>query len=278
MTARATAFSYEPFSLEPEYIEVNRRLVARLPWSDGAHVLDVACGAGAMTRLAREQADVTVTAIDLARGSLDVAVATRSGGPRTRYVEASAEHLPVGDRVADVVLMGNAIHIFPDKAAVLHEFQRVLKPGGSLACNSSFFAGTFVSGTERFYTEWMKHALGHVAAVDRNRRKAGLGPVRRARGGRTAAFSNAWLSAEEYRRLLEAHGFQVVRSDLDEVTMTRRSFESVASYEGLATVLLDGYPVDVACEALVAGVRPALESVQRTEIPRRWLSMVAVRR
>src|SRR5690348_13913187 len=44
-------YSYEPFSREPEYMEVNREFVETLPLAGRRDILDLACGTGTLTSL-----------------------------------------------------------------------------------------------------------------------------------------------------------------------------------------------------------------------------------
>ncbi len=46
------------------------------------------------------------------------------------FREGDLEELPVTDATADVVISNGVINLCPDKAAVLAEAFRVLKPGG----------------------------------------------------------------------------------------------------------------------------------------------------
>ena len=110
-----------------------------------------------------------VVGVDLSRTSLAQARRRLLGqgavperAARVRLVAATADHLPVRDRSADAVLMGNAIHYFKNPGRLLDEIHRVLRPGGLFAFNTSFYAGTFLPGTERFYEEWVKEAVKFI--------------------------------------------------------------------------------------------------------------------
>jgi SAM-dependent methyltransferase len=175
----------------------------------------------------------------------------------------------------DACVMGNAIHILRDAPALLAGIRRVLRPGALFAFNSSFYAGTFVPGTERFYHEWVKEALACVQRRDRALREAGSPGIPRRREARGGAFSNRWRSAEEWITAMEAQGLRQARVRERTVVMTRTSFEMVGAYAGMAEVLLSGYPVEEASAALQIAAGPALERFGAAEIPRNWLEIQA---
>ena len=181
--------SYEPFSQEPEYLAVNRAFIDSLPWAGYRGVVDIACGTGVLTELtagrltsAAPSDRAWVVGVDISRQSLTLASRTfreraladqGRDGPPVALVEGLGDRLPVADSTADTVLVGNAIHLF-DLPRLLDEVVRVLRHGGRLAFNTSFYAGTFEPGTEAFYTEWIKQALLHIGRVDASERAAGL--------------------------------------------------------------------------------------------------------
>lgn len=282
MKVEAIDTSYEPFSHEPEYVELNKSFLEALELEGPLRVLDLACGTCTLTSLLLDQVDrqATIVGIDLSRRSLELArseLGELEPPARVDLVEATADRLPVTAHLADLVIMGNAIHCLPDLDVFLDEVARALKPGGIFAFNSSFYAGTFVPGTERFYDEWMKEAARYVLQRDRELKSAGLPGVRRLKGRAGPAFSRRWLSPAEFRALLERHGFEVFHLAERTVMMSRRAFETVGAYEGLAAVLLSGYPVDLACEALTRSVVSGLDKVGLTEVPRYWLEVAAVK-
>jgi len=286
--------SYEPFSHEPEYIDLNRQFIESIGWDGSRRVLDVACGTGTLTEfvlymLQRQFAavDTRIICVDISRESLQLASEhflsldlplSKMLADAVIFVQGSATCLPIQDQIVDAVVMGNAIHIFGEKEVLLNEIGRVLRPGGIFGFNSSFYAGTFAPGTERFYTEWMKEAIAYIKRKDLERRQANLDTITRKRGLAARAFSRPWLSPDDYTHLLDRCGFDVKSVNQRTVHMGQRSFESVGAYAGLATVLLSGYPAAIACEALEQAVGPALTSVQISLVPRFWLEIVATKR
>lgn len=297
VSGEAIDTSYEPFSQEPEYIEVNRLFVESLGLGAPERILDLACGTGALTELLLEQigrgAPVRVLGLDLSARSLQLArehllrlgltgppqpATSAASGPAVFLAQASAECLPVADHSLDVVVVGNAIQLFGDKERAVREVRRVLRRGGTFAFNTSFYAGTYAPGTERFYLRWVEEAVGYVARRDAELRRRGLPGVPRKKGTARPAFSQPWLSREEYERLLEENGFEVRSVTERTVMLTRSSFEAIGSFAGLACVLLSGYPVGLACEALKASAGPALEAVNAEAVPRYWIEFSAARR
>jgi ubiquinone/menaquinone biosynthesis C-methylase UbiE len=286
--------SYQPFSREVEYVELNRAFVESIDLRGCRFAVDVACGTGTLTELLwldlRRRGgagDPAILGVDVSCESLDHAVRrfteSRELGAALaegaiRFVEGSAYALPVPSGEADLLVIGNAVHVFEEPERLLAEVARVLRPGGVLAFNSSFYAGTFAPGTERFYTEWMKAALAYIRREDADRRRRGADGVSRTKGLAAPAFSRPWLSSADYAHMLERCGFDVASVDERTVLMGRRAFERIGAYAGLASVLLSGYPVELACEALERAVGPALDAAGLVDVPRRWLELVATRR
>jgi ubiquinone/menaquinone biosynthesis C-methylase UbiE len=279
--------SYEPYSDDPDYLEGNRPFIAALGLKDEDRLLDLACGIGTLGRLALSgEPGLRVAGLDLSFGGLRIhrdrsdAFAAERGLPRRlpALVNASADAVPFADASFDCVVMGHSIHLPPDENRLLREIARVLCEGGLFAFNTSFYAGTFVEGTEHIYHDWTKLALEYVREKDLELRSQGLSGVRRRRRSVPSAFSKPWLSPEEWGRRLAASGFEDVQMSERTVRLTKRSLEGIAAYAGFAEVILSGYPVEVASEALqVAAGRVFLqEGIE--EIPRKWLEVTGKKR
>lgn len=289
--------SYEPFSRQPEYIEVNRGFISTLPLHNCQTILDLACGTGTLTDLLLGvDAGQEIVGIDLSHESLNLARQhfmdsghlSPNGGktlrsseckaPRLFFFQGSADCLPLADQGVDAVVMGNAIHNLLNQDALLQEIRRVLKPNAFFAFNTSFFAGTYPAGTEHLYHEWLKIALDDIMTKDRELRSKGFKGITRKRGTGHRAFSKKWPTPEEWAQRLMQNSFDVQWYCHRTIMMNRRSLETVGAYAGLASVLLSGYPVKIACEALEAAAGPAFESVGIKEVRRLWLEVVAVKR
>jgi SAM-dependent methyltransferase len=91
-------------------------------------VLDVGCGEGRFCRMLAEHG-VEVTGIDPTPSFITHA---RERDPAGRYLQASAEALPLDDSSFDLVVSYLSLIDIPDVAAAIAEMTRVLKPGGAL--------------------------------------------------------------------------------------------------------------------------------------------------
>lgn len=288
--------SYEPFSREPEYIGGNREFLAELPLAKMRTVLDLACGTGAISELIFEQApDLNIIGLDLSRESLALGQSDflesglqHNGGPvmsaarngatsRLLLLEGTADCLPLRDAWADLVFMGHSIHMLPDLDRLLGEIRRMLRPDGLFAFNSSFYAGSQAPGTDHFYQHWWKMSLKWILQKDADLKKQGRPGIKRKRGTSGRAFSSPWLSDEEWRESLSTNGFEIVKIHERTIMMSQRAFETIGAYSGFARLMVSGYPIALASEALVKSVAPAMKAAEMTEVPRLWLEVTARR-
>jgi SAM-dependent methyltransferase len=90
-----------------------------------ATVADVAAGTGKLTRLLAPSG-ATVVAVEPVAGMREFLAATTAGA---LAVAGTAEALPFADSSIDAITVAQAFHWF-DASAALHEFHRVLRPGG----------------------------------------------------------------------------------------------------------------------------------------------------
>src|SRR5919112_2553329 len=102
----------------------------------GETVVDLGCGAGFDTILAAQMvgSEGRVIGVDMTPAMLHKARrnAELLGLGNVDLCEGYLEELPVADATADVVISNGVINLCPDKATVLGEAYRVLKPGGRL--------------------------------------------------------------------------------------------------------------------------------------------------
>lgn len=139
----------EQWQLEGNAAELYERYPGRYilgPWAEGLvelaavkageRVLDLACGTGAVARVAAERAGSSgrVTGLDLNVGMVAVARSLPApAGARVTWIEASALSTGLPDASFDAVLCQQGLQFFPDKPAAMREARRVLAPGGRIA-------------------------------------------------------------------------------------------------------------------------------------------------
>ena len=286
--------TYEPYSEHREYIDATRGIVDALGLKGVGRAADLACGTGLLAGILLERKPaLAVCGVDLDQEQIVIArrklaqvariaddlAAWRSDGQGCVYLRAgSADELRfLRDAELDLAVMGNAIHLMPDKLRFLGEVARVLRPGGRFAFNTVFFTGTFPPGTEPVYSEWLRQAVLHLEEINVERARAGQPPVPRIRGTVGPAFSKGWLDSEGWTAALQSAGFTVERTNLRTVPITREGLRLVGAYGGLATVLMSGYPVEVASTCLQIGADRAFDTLGIEEVPRHWLEIAAVR-
>lgn len=288
--------SYEPYSQQPEYIQGNRDFLENLSLGKFVRVLDLACGTGTLTEILFEiQPNIQVIGIDISKESLDIGrknfrergllvedingleVAAQANKGAVLLLEGSADEIPCQPNSIDLVVMGNSIHLLPDKDKLLQGILRVLRPGGRFAFNSTFFVGTYPEGTQWINNEWMKESFKVMLELDKQQREKGEPGIKRKRGTVGKAFDKGWMSSEEWQETLSRNGFEGVSSALRTIMMTQQSFETVGAYAGLAEVLMSGYPIQFASQALQEGAKNLWEREKLTEIPRYWLEITGIK-
>lgn len=262
-------FSFAPFTRHPFFTEVNRWIVKRVICPSRRTIVDLGCGPGAVTQLIVEQldqrGDARVIGVDPSASALEKArVAIRSR--IAEFVEGSAEWLSRLVPSADAVIFCNAIHLVPDKARVIGEIRKVLRRGGVLAFNTTFFNGAYVEGTTGFWRRWVVRAVQVL-------RERGIQVQHEAKA---KAPARAFLSAEEYATLCMQEGFRQPTVELLRVEMTPESLDDIGHFSLFIEGALPGVPLEQGAEALREGLRRALDETGFTTVPRNWLECLAV--
>src|SRR5205807_4817587 len=207
-------FSLEAFTRHPLFAEVNRWIVERVMCPGRRKIVDLGCGPGAVTKLILERLDdtrnATVIGIDPSPSALAKArVAIHS--KVVEFMQGSAEWVSRLVSSADAVVFLNAIHLVPDKAQVMAEIRKALKPGGVFAFNTTFFNGAYVEGTSAFWRRWIVRAVQVV-------RERGM-DVRHS----AHAVAREFLTADQYADLCVQAGFARPSVEFVRIEMTPES-------------------------------------------------------
>ncbi len=279
-TEETNQFTFEAFAAHPFYTEVNRALVrqalahfATRPVDVPLTIVDMACGTGAITRLVAEEiarqgrqahligVDPSAEALRRAQKSME------EMGTRADFIQGDANSLPSIVNNADAAFFCNAIHLVPNKLSAFQQMASILAPGGIFACNSAFYEGTYVEGTDRFYHLWIRHAMRCLRKEHPE--------VRLSREEKAQAMQ--WLTPGDYIESLKQAGFGSAETNYEQVYITLDAWKDLGHYWLFIEGALPGAPLAFAAAALEKAVYQAGQELGLTEVPRMWLQIVATK-
>lgn len=114
-------------------------LADRMGLAGNEHILDVACGTGAVSLACAERlGEGRVTGVDLAEGMLEKAraKAALSGLDNLSFECADLESMDWGEGTFDGACCGFGVFFLPDMAAALKRIARHVRPGGAIGISS----------------------------------------------------------------------------------------------------------------------------------------------
>lgn len=165
----------------------------------GEIVLDLGSGAGFDCFLASPQVGGTgrVIGVDMTPEMIDRARenARRGGYRNVEFRLGRIEELPVEDASVDVVISNCVINLSPDKAGVMAEVFRVLRPGGRVAVSDVVALAELPASARHdmaLYTGCMAGASA-VPALESMLGACGFEAVRVRPRGESSAFMRDWV-------------------------------------------------------------------------------------
>lgn len=169
-------------------------LVDALSLKPGEHVLDVACGTGVTTRLAKEKVGSggRVDGLDISAAMLAKAKEL-ADGLDIGWIESDVARSGLPSAHCDVILSQHGYHYFPDKPAALNEFRRLLATGGRVGL--SIWDG-HSPYTEAICAAVEQHISAEVAQKQRSQRETPSADELMAQF-RQAGFTNVAVQRQE---------------------------------------------------------------------------------
>src|SRR6266567_3842497 len=284
-TDETNKFSFEAFASHKFYTKVNRSLVrhaltciSKHPSNNQLKIVDMACGTGAVTRLiaeelASQERQAYIIGIDPSAEALRRAqkgmeeLQARGIEMKANFIQGETSDLPKFVQNADAVFFCNAIHLLPDKLSAFKFISSILAPNGIFACNSAFYNGSYVEGTERFYRLWTRRAVGWLRQEHPE--------ARLSREAKAVAMQ--WLRPEEYIDLLKQAGFKTVETTSQDVFISLDAWRDLGQYWLFIEGALPGIPLALAASALEHAVYQTGQELGLTEVARTWLQIIALK-
>lgn len=279
-TEETNKFTFEAFAAHPFYTEVNRTLVqqalAHLSSRSAENlitIVDMACGTGAVTRLIAEEMAhqgrrVHLIGVDPSAEALRRAQKGMEGMcVKAEFIQGDADDLPSIVHDVDMAFFCNAIHLVPDKHSAFQRMASILVSGGIFACNSAFYEGTYVLGTERFYRLWTRRAVSWLRKEHPD--------VHLSREAKAVAMQ--WLTPEEYVASLKETGFNQVETTNQDVLISLDAWRDLGQYWLFIEGALPGVPLAQGASALENAVYQAGQELGLTEVARTWLQIIATK-
>lgn len=205
-------------------------LLAAVALKSGEQVLDVACGTGVTTRLAKEQVGATgrVDGVDINAEMLRQARELATGLD-INWIESDVCNTGLPPNSFNAIICQHGYHYFPDKPAALTEFRNLMKPKGRLA-----------------FSIWDGHSPYTAAVCDAVERFISPDVANAQRGQRKTP------SAEALHQQTKAAGFSDVR-------VLRQELEiEVPHPQEFIPLHLGSMPIASAFQALSDGQKQAL--------------------
>jgi len=153
---------------DPKFVAYRDAYLARMGLDPAAHVLDLGCGTGVVTRAlaGREGFVGRVTGIEQSPVFVEVAQRLADDervGERTEFRVGDAHALDVADASVDAVVVHTTLSHVTDPRRVLEEAARVLRAGGTFAAFDGDYASWTFGYSDHAIAREMEDAL--LAAV-----------------------------------------------------------------------------------------------------------------
>lgn len=142
-------------------------MMRRMAIRKGSSALDVCCGTADWTIAIAEAVgpEGEVTGLDFSESMLEAGKIKVEPYSNISLIHGNAMKLPFPDESFDYVTIGFGLRNVPDYGAVLTEMNRVLKPGGMIACLDTSQPELFgYKQLFRFYFKFIMPVLGKLLA------------------------------------------------------------------------------------------------------------------
>ena len=137
---------------------LTRRSVAGMALPPGAVIADLGCGTGSSALLIALENELQVHGIDRGASNIERARQRQQESgiepTRLRFQQGDMSKLPFQHGELDAIIAECTFSLMTDQQAVLNEFKRVLRPGGSLMISDMAIEGVLPRDIEEVIAPW----------------------------------------------------------------------------------------------------------------------------
>lgn len=167
--------------------KMHEYLLRHLTWDGKGRLLDIGCGAGALTlRCAKYYPDAQLTGIDYwgvewnyAKEQCEKNAEIEGAESRVDFRKGDAAHLDFPDETFDAAVSNFVFHevrSVKDKLDVVREALRVVKKGGSFAFQDMFAQKALYGDMEEFVRELKKEGISEIHYIGNVEKKVNFVP------------------------------------------------------------------------------------------------------
>ena len=215
---------------------------ALIELQQGQTVLDLGSGGGIDVLLSAKRVGPTgkVYGLDMTDEMLALARENqqKAGATNVEFLKGEIEHIPLPDNSVDVIISNCVINLSSDKAAVLREAFRVLKPGGRFAVSDVVVSGDVPEQVRKSMELWVGCVAGALHENDYRRFLAppASSPWTSSRGASTSwtTRSSSWARPvwTSTRSPARSKARSRVRSSVPPSRKRRRAAARTAAHKG----------------------------------------------
>jgi ubiquinone/menaquinone biosynthesis C-methylase UbiE len=254
---------YSQFTNNPIYRAATDHLVDLAGSANGQTVIDLACGTGACSACLLERyTPAELILVDPDKDALLHAQELCSVPSRTfcTFAEQLASVIPKNS--ADIVIVGNALHLFSDIGAAARGILHCLRPGGVVVLSTAFHVDA--AGDD-------EHAFIRLVFVEALRTLRGTPKASREKSSRDSS-ARTHLRAAEIETSLTDAGLVGIEISERGFLLDGEFYAGFVATTEFASAALPGYPPALAAEALSRGaLRVAGAHPSGGVFERRWL-------
>lgn len=277
MVADANAFNqgfeFDRMARRPMYRACPDWLIEHCNVGERSTVVDLGCGSGILTQLLLERfasaPAFRVIAIDPSEWELAIARSRIADG-RVTFVQGRAqEAAQIVKATADAVLLCSVLHQIPvaERQPVLAGAYALVRPGGLVGANTTFYEGAIGPDTRPFYLRWLLETRKVLE-------KASI-PWR---PPDAAAVAHQYLTPQQHHDLFASLGYTDIRIEILDLEWQIEDWEALSKYSVfIQGVLSPDIDLAVGSRALIDAARTTYRALGIDKVRRGCLFCVARR-